>query len=125
MHEMAIAQSLLALAEEEATRRSLSRLEHIHVQWGALCGVAPDALEFCFTALTATGPHAACKLSLERQPLRLRCVCGQLFEAGEVHDLAGIAAQGLFLSPCPACGEEFGHEVLSGRELILKAIEAS
>lgn len=114
MHEMSIAQSLLAMAEEEAGAKNCKRILAVTVHYGQISGVMPEALRLAFDALIADSPHAGAKLELVELPLRLRCPFCQARFAGE--DV---------FRPCPRCGEEFGHIVEQGRELILARIEAS
>lgn len=117
MHEMSIAQSLLALAEEEMARLGCARLERVVVAVGALAGVETESLRFCFELLVRDTPHENARLELEHVPLRLRCAaCGERF-GGEGRDALWM--------PCPRCGEQFGHAVESGRELLLRRLEAS
>lgn len=114
MHEMAIAMSLLELAEKEAAANGCSRLLSVTVHYGELAGIMPEALQLAFSALTANSPHAGTRLELVSLPLRLRCpFCQTTFEGG--NDI---------FQPCPNCGEEFGHIVEQGRELLLARIEA-
>ena len=78
MHEMSIAQSILDIALEEIAKQGCDRLDLIRVECGALAGVVPDSLQFCFEALVQGGPHAAARLELVTIPLLLRCsTCGQ------------------------------------------------
>ena len=51
MHEMSIAQSILDIALEEIAKQGCARLDLIRVECGALAGVVPDSLQFCFEAL--------------------------------------------------------------------------
>jgi hydrogenase nickel incorporation protein HypA/HybF len=116
MHEMSIAQSILQMAEEESARSGCTRLEKICVTLGAISGVEPESLRFCFAVLTRDTPHAGVQLELDLLPLRLRCSsCGNVF-GGEGQDALWM--------PCPACGEQFGHVVEQGRELLLSRMEA-
>ena len=58
---------------------------------------------------------AGVRLDLEEIPVRLRCrSCGAEFTVEQ-----GATP----FAPCPACGEELGHAVLSGRELYIEYLE--
>ena len=70
MHEMSIAQSILDIALEEIAKQGCDRLDLIRVECGALAGVVPDSLQFCFEALVQGGPHAAARLELVTIPDR-------------------------------------------------------
>lgn len=116
MHEMAVAENILALAEETLARQSCSRLEVVRVEYGALAGIVPESLRFAFEALIQGTSHEQARLELICLPLRLRCAfCGTTF---------GGQGQEALYQPCPGCGEEFGHTVEQGKELILSRIQA-
>ncbi|MDO5537715.1 MAG: hydrogenase maturation nickel metallochaperone HypA [Desulfovibrionaceae bacterium] len=115
MHELALAENMLDIAKDELARHGCSRLKLLRVEVGAISGVVTDSLLFGFEALTRGSVHEGAVLDIVRVPLRLACgVCGTEFE-GE-----SLARE---LSPCPGCGEVFGHRVLSGRELQVTWIE--
>ncbi|MFC4679370.1 hydrogenase maturation nickel metallochaperone HypA [Desulfovibrio legallii] len=116
MHEMSIAQSLLQMAVEEISHRGCSRLQVVSVACGALSGVVPESLQFCFEILVKDTPHEGARLEITVLPLRLRCSqCGKVF---------GGEGQDALWEPCPDCGEQFGHVVEQGKELYLDRIEA-
>ena len=73
MHEMAIAQSLLKMAEEEITRQGCTRLEVVNVKYGALAGLVPESLQFCFETMIQGTPHEGARLEMEELPLQLHC----------------------------------------------------
>lgn len=115
MHEMSIAQNILELAVEEARKLACSRITLIRVDYGALSGVMPEALKFCFEALVKGTEHEKIILELREIPLALRCpMCGNRFGG----------TQETLWEPCPACGETIGHIVEHGRELLLSHLEA-
>ncbi|MDY4672075.1 MULTISPECIES: hydrogenase maturation nickel metallochaperone HypA [Desulfovibrio] len=114
---MSIAQSILDIALEEIAKQGCDRLDLIRVECGALAGVVPDSLQFCFEALVQGGPHAAARLELVTIPLLLCCsTCGQTF---------GGEGQEALWQPCPACGALAGHTVVQGKELQISHLEAS
>jgi hydrogenase nickel incorporation protein HypA/HybF len=116
MHEMALVQSLLSMAEEEISRRNCTRLLAVRVEYGALAGIMPEALHCCFEALTRDTAHKQARLELVCLPVRLRCpFCGVTF-GGDSRDA--------LTTPCPGCGELFGHIVEQGKEMILSRLEA-
>ncbi|GHU96303.1 putative hydrogenase nickel incorporation protein HypA 1 [Deltaproteobacteria bacterium] len=115
MHEISLVQSLLCMAEEEIFRRNCARLLMARVEYGALSGVVPKALQFCFDAMIQGTQHEGARLELACLPLRLRCpFCGRVF-GGQDQDALHL--------PCPGCGELFGHIVEQGKELILSRLE--
>lgn len=116
MHEMSVAINLLELAEQEAKNRGCQRLVGVTVQYGQISGIMPEALKLAFKAATQGTLHANASLTLEMLPLRLRCpFCQTVFGGRQDADL---------FAPCPGCGEDFGHIVEQGKELLLSRVEA-
>jgi hydrogenase nickel incorporation protein HypA/HybF len=78
---------------------------------GALAGVVPEALAFCFEMLSRDTPLAGARLDIETVSVSALCNhCRHVF----------AVADKIFL--CPQC-QEPGVELLSGRELTLMSIE--
>lgn len=116
MHEMALAQSILELALETAASRGCARLTRLVVHCGQISGVMPEALDLAFECLVKGTPHEGAKLDITILPLKLKCpFCGTRF---------GASDQGAIYTPCPNCGEEFGHIVEQGKEMLVARIEA-
>lgn len=116
MHEMSLCLSLLSIIGEEMGKRGLTRLIRVRVKHGALANVVPEALETAFRLQTADTAMEGALLELVEEPLRLACgSCSREFSP-EVSSLAS-------LSPCPHCGENFGHSILAGKELYLEQLE--
>ena len=108
MHELAIAESILAIVERHAAGRKVVEVE---VTVGHLRQVVPSALEFAFE-LAAHGTVAeGATLVLDTIPAAGRCrACGE-------HNT--FAA---FPLACAACGG-WDIEVTQGQELQVEALE--
>ncbi len=52
MHEMSLAESMLNIIEHEARARQFRRVRAVILEIGALAGVDPEAMRFCFDAVT-------------------------------------------------------------------------
>ncbi|EGJ51589.1 hydrogenase maturation nickel metallochaperone HypA [Desulfocurvibacter africanus] len=116
MHEMSIAQSLIDIVDQEMKKHGVTKLLKVKVMHGRLANVVPEALHFAWQALTLETPFEGAELVTEEVPLKVRCKqCGITFEPEDAT---------LLLMICPQCGEEFGHEVLSGKELYIENLEA-
>ncbi|MBC7356080.1 MAG: hydrogenase maturation nickel metallochaperone HypA [Desulfomicrobiaceae bacterium] len=116
MHELSLVEGILAIVREEMAKHGLTRLVRVRVKHGELSAVVPEALETAFEVLTVGTDLAGACLETEMVPLRVHCrQCGEEFSPPE---------EERFLMPCPACGTELGHHVLSGRELYIDHIEA-
>lgn len=111
VHEMSIAQSLLEIILEESRKHDLTSVQVVRLQIGAMAGVVPEALTFCFDLLTRDTPASGAILEIETTEVTARCSeCGQLVEVKD-H---------VFL--CPQCGGPL-LELVSGRELSITSIE--
>ncbi|WP_239492232.1 hydrogenase maturation nickel metallochaperone HypA [Luteitalea sp. TBR-22] len=111
MHELSIAQSLVALAQQHLPA-DVSRVHAVTVRVGALAGVVGEALHFCYDLATEGTPLAGSSLRIEDVPLVIHCDgCGQDHQ---------LAMPPVFR--CPVCDVPCG-DVRQGRELDLASIE--
>lgn len=116
MHELSIAESLLKIIQEEMSKRELTRLLRVKIVYGQISAIVPEALETAFEILTIKTPLAGAVMDIEVKPMVVRCrECG--------HEFTPAEEERLFM-PCPQCGTELGHEIISGRELYIEHIEA-
>ncbi|MGE4299555.1 MAG: hydrogenase maturation nickel metallochaperone HypA [Desulfovibrionaceae bacterium] len=117
MHEASLAQSLIEIIRQEMESHGLTRLTSVSVKHGKLANVVPEALEFAFTAMIIDTPLAGARIIMEEVPVLVAChACGAEFTPGD--------ESSVLYMPCPKCGEEFGHAVISGKELYLDHLEA-
>jgi hydrogenase nickel incorporation protein HypA/HybF len=108
MHELAIAESVLAIATEHAAGRPVRRVE---LKVGRLRQVVPSSLEFAFQLLADDTSLRGAELVIEDVPAMARCrACGADTE------------QPSFPLTCGCCGG-FDVEVIAGEELLLDALE--
>lgn len=111
MHELGIATSILQAARQEASRHPGGRLRRVKVRVGALSGVNPEALSFCFEVLAREDGRRRVELEIEDCPRRQRCpACDRMFTVRD-YDLS-----------CPACGTR-DTEFAGGDELELASLE--
>ena len=52
MHEMTLAENVLQIVEEAARRESLRRVHAVRLEIGQISSVEPEAMRFCFDAVT-------------------------------------------------------------------------
>jgi hydrogenase nickel incorporation protein HypA/HybF len=108
VHELSITQSLVEICLQNAAGRHVSE---VVVQIGALSGVVPEAVEFCFEACGQGTLLERAVLTIERIPGKGHCSgCGAEFP---VH---------AYYEPCPACGG-YGVAITAGEELRVKELE--
>ncbi len=111
MHEIGIANSILDAVKVETTRRPGAVPLKVAVRIGELAAVDPDALRFCFEALTRETELESLQLEIELCPRRHLCPgCNFEFSVTE------------FDSRCPQCGQE-RTQYLSGDQLELAYLE--
>jgi len=111
MHELSIAQSIAAIAEEYLDRQPETRVRTVRVKIGELAGVVPDSLEFCFSAATAGTRLEGARLEIEHIRGRARCPsCGALTPVDG------------FTFLCASCGGE-GLTLVEGNELQVTELE--
>jgi hydrogenase nickel incorporation protein HypA/HybF len=112
MHELAVAQGLLDIVEQEARPYGGARVIRVQIRIGKLSTVVPDALRFAFEAVTRGGIAEGASLEIEEVPLAIRChVCEKDF----------IVEEDPFMI-CPQCGAA-DVEMISGRELEIRSME--
>ena len=111
MHEMAIAEGIVDVALDTLKANEGTIIHAIQVQIGVLSGVEPDALHFCFDAVTQGTPAQGAKLDIETIPMKGRCLdCHQEFSMDRYRHV------------CPHCNS-FAVEELQGRELSVASID--
>lgn len=111
MHELGITQSIVEIAANAARAQGATRVSSVTVEIGALAGVVPDAVEFCFEACSAGTLLQGSRLEIRFVPGRGRCgTCGAECPL-DTHTFV-----------CPACGA-LGLERLAGEELRVIELE--
>ncbi|MFW5731368.1 MAG: hydrogenase maturation nickel metallochaperone HypA [Desulfonatronovibrionaceae bacterium] len=115
MHEMSIAHSLVGIIEQEMARHEVTRLIRVKIKYGRISAIVPEALQTAFEAMTMDTPLQGAVLETQEVPLVARCrECGREF-----------SPQGdLMIMTCTHCQAEFGHEIISGKELYIDELEA-
>jgi hydrogenase nickel incorporation protein HypA/HybF len=68
MHEVSLIENVLALVEQERARHAFSRVNLIRLKVGALGCADPEALRFCFDAVTCGTIAQGSRLEIEIVP---------------------------------------------------------
>ena len=111
MHELALAQEIVAMVARHILPAQASRVRAVHVRIGELAGVVPESLEFCFSAVVAGTVWESADLVMTRVPAEACCLdCAATFPT---------QAPG---AGCPACGSSFVR-MTHGQELHVDAVE--
>lgn len=111
MHEMSLAEGVLQILEDAARAQSFARVKTVWLEIGRLSSVEPEAMRFCFDAVTRGSLADGARLEIIDVPGRGQCLaCGAVVEIAAVYD------------PCPRCGE---HPVqpTGGTEMRVKELE--
>jgi hydrogenase nickel incorporation protein HypA/HybF len=111
MHEMALCQGVVGLVEDAARTQSFSRVKSIVLEIGVLGHVAPEAMLFCFEAVSRATIAEGAVLVIERIPGAGWCLdCGKT-----------VALEERF-GACPECGQHH-VQMTSGDELRVRELE--
>ena len=111
MHEMALAEGVLQLVEETARRENAARVKLVVLEIGRLSSVEPDALRFCFEAVSSGG--IAQGAALEVIDVAGSGWCLSCMATVPMDELYGA---------CPTCGSH-QLQATGGTEMRVKEIE--
>lgn len=111
MHEMSLAEGVLQLIEDAARKDKFSKVTTVWLEIGQLSGVEPEAMAFCFDAVTRD--------SLA-QGARLEIIA--LAGAGWCMACAQTVAMTEVFGECPQCGG-YQLQVTGGTEMRVKELE--
>lgn len=107
MHELGISRNIVAIVGEASKGR---RVRRVTLEIGKLSGVMPDAILFCFDAVTHGTSLAGAALEIREVEGRARCLsCQAEFK---------IAS---FLTACRCGSRRLAH--IAGEELNVKSME--
>nr|WP_294527037.1 hydrogenase maturation nickel metallochaperone HypA [uncultured Rhodopila sp.] len=111
MHEMALCEGVVGLVEDEARKQSFTRVKSIILEIGVLGHVAPEAMLFCFDAVSHGTMAEGAKLVIERTP-----------GAGWCLDCSKTVPLQERFGACPDCGRHH-VQITSGDELRVRELE--
>ncbi len=111
MHEMSLAESVLQIIEESARTQNFQRVRTVVLEIGALSAVEPDAMRFCFDAVTRGSMAEGALLEIIEMPGEGRCMaCGMAVAMQEQYGL------------CPECGSP-RLQIVAGNQMRVKDLE--
>jgi hydrogenase nickel incorporation protein HypA/HybF len=111
MHEMSLAESMIGIVEEEARRQSFSRVRAVVLEIGVLGCVEPEAMRFCFDAVSRGTVAEGARLDIVRPA-----------GAGWCLDCEATVALTERFGACPECGRH-RVQMTSGDELRISEME--
>ena len=110
MHEMSLAENVLQIVEETARAQHAVRVRNVVLEIGALAAVEPDAMRFCFDAVTRGTIAEGAQLEIVETPGQGWCLdCGKSVQLAERYGL------------CPECAGTH-LEITGGTEMRVKEI---
>jgi hydrogenase nickel incorporation protein HypA/HybF len=114
MHELSIAQGLIEVACEALSgcEPPPVRVRSVLIRVGALSGVVPEALQFCYGLSVQGTPLEGSRLSVEEQPVVV--FCPRCLENRILQDASRFR--------CPVC-DTLTPQLIHGRELELISME--
>ncbi len=113
MHELSLAEGVLQLIEDAAHRDGFKKVSTVWLEIGQLSAVEPEALAFCFDAVTRGTVADGARLEIITLPGQGWCeVCARTLPMTELY------------GECPDCGV-FPLEVTVGTEMRVKELEVS
>lgn len=111
MHEMSLAQSALEIIEQHARQGGFARVKTVWLEIGQLSGVEPEAMRFCFDAVTRGSVAEGAALEIVATPGAAWCAtCSETVALTELY------------GACPGCGA-YELQPTAGTELRVKELE--
>jgi len=111
MHEMSLAEGVLQIVEDTARRENARRVKRVVLEIGGLSSVEPEALKFCFEAVSNGSIAQGAGLEIIAVPGAGWCMlCAETVPMQERYDV------------CPQCGSH-QLEATGGTEMRVKEIE--
>ncbi len=111
MHELSLAESIVEIVRQHLPAEGHTSVRSVTLRVGALAGVVPQSLEFCFGVVASGTELRDARLVLEHVPARVSCsACGAL---------SAVEPEMIW---CPACGSR-SVTLRSGDELQVAGIE--
>lgn len=111
MHELSVAENILDLAVEYASRHQAARVTDLYLVIGRLSSIVDESLQFYWTLIVEDTLCEGSILHFRRTQAVMHCV-----DCGEDYPVEGE------ITACPSCG---GHRVTVARgdEFLLESID--
>ncbi len=111
MHELAITQSILNIAENAAKEHGVKKVREVRIKIGDYSGVVPQCVRYYFDVISKGTVAEGAELKMERLPILMRCeACNWQGEVDKHH------------IECPSCGG-IRLKLLQGREFYVESLE--
>jgi hydrogenase nickel incorporation protein HypA/HybF len=111
MHELAITQSILDIAQQAAREHGVTRVREVRIKLGAYSGVVPQCVQDYFSIISQGTLAEGAVLNIQTLPVVVHCShCGQDREIDRRH------------VRCPVCGGT-DLKIIQGREFYVESLE--
>jgi hydrogenase nickel incorporation protein HypA/HybF len=111
MHELAVTESILDIAQKHAIQAQAARVTDIYIVMGKLSSMVDDSIQFYWDMISQDTMCVGAKLHFNRIPAKLVCLsCGNNYNIDDG------------LTPCPQCSST-QVKVISGEEFWVDSIE--
>lgn len=111
MHEMSLAESVLQIIEDAASKEGFVRVKTVWLEIGKLSCVEKDAISFCFDAVVKDTVAEGARLEIVETVGQGRCTrCGHETQIDTLYEA------------CPRCGS-YGMQVIAGDAMRVKELE--
>lgn len=111
MHELAITQSILDIAQKAADEHGARRVQSVRIMLGEYSGVVPQCIQYYFDVISKGTLAEGAVLDIHRLPVIIRCnCCGEESRIDRLH----VA--------CPLCGST-DLKLIQGREFYIESLE--
>lgn len=111
MHELAITESILKIAIDEANKHNAKKVLSIKIRLGEFSGIVPKLIQDYYDIVSQGTCAEKSKLDIQRVPVRFKCsVCQEVTEVKKVR------------FKCPKCGST-DIKMISGREFYIESME--
>lgn len=111
MHELAVTENILSIANQAAEENHATKVTDIYLVIGQLSSIVDDSVQFYWDHISQGTISEGAKLHFERRPAALYCKsCDTQYPLGEI------------LQPCPRC-QSADVFIESGEELLVDHID--
>lgn len=111
MHEMALAEGIMQILEDQAKSQHFERVKTVWLEIGELSHVDPDAIRFCFDAVAHDTIVEGANLEIDRVPGQAWC-----------HTCARHVKISKLVDPCPLC-DRYQLQVTGGEDMRVRELE--
>ena len=111
MHELSLSQNVIGIIEEQAVLQDFDCVLKVRIEIGALSCVEPEALIFCFEAVTRGTLAEGARLEILKVPGQALC-----------SDCEAVVPMSRRGEPCPRC-DGYRLELRAGDEIRIKDLE--